>query len=126
MKDVYEVEVHNCADPPAVIATLSVSQVGTSYTCQRCTAQNKAFCEMLESPPDSWQPHRKKDSVPSGMFRLQRSAEGAWSVGPRGNKYIAALIAAGLISLSEKVPAAAATSAEMPGKAAIRRRTDEE
>ena len=110
----YEVEVRNCADPPAVIATLSVSQRGTSYTCQRCTAQNKAFCEMLESPQPSWKPHSQKDSVPSGLFCLQRSAEGAWSVVPRGNKYIAALIAAGLISLSEKVPAAPAPSAGMP------------
>ena len=121
MQDVYEVEVRNCADPPAVIATLSVSQAGSgtssSYSCQRCTAQNNAFCEMLESPQDSWQPHRQKDSVPSGMFSLQRSAEGAWSVVPRGNKYIAALIAAGLISLSEKVPAAAAPSAGMPAGA---------
>ena len=114
MHDVYEVEVRNNAVPPAVIATLSVSQNGTSFVCPRCTKQNKAFCEMLESPPPSWQPHSQKDSVPSGMFRLQRSAVGAWSVGPQGNKYVAALIAAGLISLSEKVPAAAAPSAGMP------------
>ena len=101
MHAVYEIEVHNCADPPAVIATLSVSRnKGTSYACQRCTAQNKRFCEMLEAPQPSWRPHSHKDSVPSVMFRLQRSAEGAWSVGPQGNKYIAALIADGLISLS--------------------------
>ena len=93
--------MHNCADPPAVIATLSVSNAGgTSYTCKRSTAQNKRFCKMLESPLPSWRPHSHKDSVPDHKFRLQRSAEGAWSVGQQGNKYIAALIADGLISLS--------------------------
>ena len=97
----HEVEVHNCADPPAVIATLSVSNAGgTSYSCDRSTAQNKRFCEMLESPLPSWRPHSHKGSVPNRQFYLQRSAEGAWSVVPRGNKYIAALIADGLISLS--------------------------
>ena len=101
MRNVYELEVRNDAVPPAVIATLSVSNAGgTSYTCDRSTAQNKRFCEMLEAPQPSWKPHSQKDSVPSGMFRLRRSAEGAWSVGPKGNKYIAALIANGLISLS--------------------------
>ncbi len=115
MQAVYEVEVRDYADPPAVIATLSVSnQGGTSFLCDRSTAQNKAFCEMLEAPQPSWKPHSQKNSVPGRMFRLQRSAVGAWSVGPRGNKYIAALIDAGLISLSERVPAAAAPSAEMP------------
>jgi hypothetical protein len=109
---VCKVEVRNNAFPPAVIATLSVNnQGGTSYSCQRCTAQNEVFCKMLESPQRSWQPHSQKDSVPSGQFRLQRSAVGAWSVGPQGNKYIAALITAGLISLAEKVPAAAAPAA---------------
>ena len=102
------------ADPPAVIATLSVSQEGTSYKCQRSTAQNGAFCEMLEAPQPSWKLHSQKAKVPSAMFRLQRSAEGAWSVGPQGTKYIAALIAAGLISLAEKVPAAAAPAAGVP------------
>ena len=101
MQAVYEVVVRNSAVPPAVIATLSVSNaVGTSYTCDRSTAQNKRFCEMLESPQPSWWPHSHKESVPDRKFCLQRSAEGAWSVGPRGNKYIAALIADGLISLS--------------------------
>ena len=105
--------MRNCADPPAVIATLSVStdtgtSTGTSYRCDRSTAQNKAFCEMLEKPQPSWQPHSLKDSVPGRGFSLQRSAVGAWSVGPQGNKYVAALITAGLISLAEKVPAAAA------------------
>ena len=115
MQAVYEVVVRNSAVPPAVIATLSVSNAGgTSYSCDRSTAQNKRFCEMLESPQPSWWPHSHKDSVPDRKFRLQRSAEGAWSVGQQGNKYIAALIADGLISLSEKVPAAAAPSAEMP------------
>ena len=115
MQDVYEVEVHNDSVPPAVIATLSVSnQGGTSYMCQRSTAQNGAFCEMLEAPQPSWKLHSQKAKVPSAMFRLQRSAEGAWSVGPQGNKYIAALIAAGLISLAEKVPAAAAPAAGVP------------
>ena len=101
MQAVYEVVVRNSAVPPAVIATLSVSNAGgTSYTCDRSTAQNKRFCEMLESPQPSWWPHSHKDSVPDRKFSLQRSAEGAWSVGTRGNKYIAALIADGLISLS--------------------------
>ena len=108
MRNVYELEVRNDAVPPAVIATLSVSNEGTGYPCRRSTAQNNAFCEMLEAPQPSWKPHSQKDSVPSGMFRLRRSAEGAWSVGSQGNNYIAALIEAGLISLSEKVPAAAA------------------
>ena len=114
MQDVYEVEVRNDADPPAVIATLSVSQADTTYKCQRSTAQNGAFCEMLEAPQPSWKPHSQKAEVPSAQFRLQRSAEGDWSVGPQGNKYIAALIAAGLISLAEKVPAAAAPAAGVP------------
>ena len=101
MQAVYEVVVRNSAVPPAVIATLSVSNAGgTSYSCDRSTAQNKRFCEMLESPLPSWRPHSHKDSVPNRQFYLQRSAEGAWSVVPRGNKYIAALIADGLISLS--------------------------
>ena len=103
MQDVYEVEVHDDADPPAVIATLSVSNDGgTSFRCQFITAQNKVFHEMLESPQHSWQPHSQMDTVPGRAFSLQRSAEGAWSVGPRGNKYVAALITAGLISLAEK------------------------
>ena len=115
MQAVYKVEVRDTAVPPAIIATLSVSRKeGTSYNCDRSTAQNRAFCKTLESPQDSWKPHSQKDSVPSGMFRLQRSAEGAWSVSSQGNKYIAALIAAGLISLSEKVPAAAAPAAVVP------------
>jgi hypothetical protein len=111
---VYEVEVRDNDDPPAVIATLSVSKHRTSFLCDRSTAQNKAFCEMLEAPQHSWLPHSLKDSVPGRMFRLQRSAEGAWSVGSRGNKYITALIDAGLISLAEKVQAAAAPAAGVP------------
>ena len=104
----YEVEVRDNAAPPAVIATLSVSnEGGTSYGCKRPTAQNKVFFEMLEAPQASWQPHSQKGSVPVGKFMLQRSAEGTWSVGPQGNKYVAALITAGLISLAEKVLAAA-------------------
>ena len=106
--------MRNGAVPPAVIATLSVRQHGKSYTCDRNTAQNKAFCEMLELPQLSWQPHSQKESVPGRGFRLQRSAVGAWSVGPQGNKYVAALITAGLISLAEKVPAAAAPAAGAP------------
>ena len=115
MQDVYEVEVRNCADPPTVIATLSVSnQVGKGFLCDRSTKQNKVFYDMLESPPPSWLPHSLKDSVPGRGFCLQRSAEGAWSVGPQGNKYVAALITTGLISLAEKVPAAAALAAGVP------------
>ena len=102
MQDVYEVEVHNNADPPTVIATLSVNEQGPSFTCQFKTAQNKVFHEMLKAPQPSWQTHSQMDTVPGRAFSLQRSAEGAWSVGPRGNKYIAALITAGLISLAEK------------------------
>ena len=103
MQDVYKVEVHNNAYPPAVIATLSVSnQVGHGFLCDRSTAQNKAFYVMLESPQHSWLSHSLRDSVPVRGFSLQRSAVGAWSVGPRGNKYVAALITAGLISLAEK------------------------
>ena len=99
----YEVEVHDDAIPPAVIATLSVSNDrGTNFRCDRSTAQNKAFCEMLVAPQASWQPHSQMDTVPGRAFSLQRSAEGAWSVGPKGNKYVAALITAGLISLAEK------------------------
>ena len=94
VRDMYEVEVHDDADPPAVIATLSVSSNGTGFICQFSTAQNKVFCKMLEAPQPSWQTHSKMDSVPGRGFRLQRSAEGAWSVGPQGNKYIAALITA--------------------------------
>ena len=102
MQDVYKVEVRDNADPPAVIATLSVNKQDTSFMCQFSTAQNKAFCEMLVAPQASWLPHSLMDSVPVRGFSLQRSAEGAWSVGPRGNKYVAALITAGLISLAEK------------------------
>ena len=102
MQDVYKVEVRDNADPPAVIATLSVNKQDTSFMCQFSTAQNKAFCEMLVAPQASWLPHSLMDSVPVRGFSLQRSAEGAWSVVPRGNKYVAALITAGLISLAEK------------------------
>ena len=100
MQDVYEVEVRDKAVPPAVIATLSVNQVGKGFLCDRSTAQNKAFYVMLESPQHSWLPHSLKDSVPVRGFCLQRSAVGAYSVGPKGNKYVAALITAGLISLA--------------------------
>ena len=53
---------------------------------------------MLDSPPDSWEPHSKLAKVPGANLTLQRSDEGVWSC---PNKYITALINNGLISLME-------------------------